>query len=119
MFELRSQQFEQLTKETSQTRAPSKADFIRAVDLATVASIYDNAKAKKVVEWLIANAEHGGWSTYYNRLLWMQDRVNEGTACCFNIYQVPRDQPDQIGRFTRHYPSFVGPDSRARQLRLW
>jgi hypothetical protein len=113
---LRSSQFEQIRKEVQQGRNPSKHDFIRAVELAIILSIYDVAKAKETVDWLQHEAIRGGWNRYYTRLEEFQGYLDQGEPFCFAIYRFNNNSPPV--RYQRRYPSFRGPTPQKRGITL-
>ena len=118
LLELRSGQFEQIRKEVQQGRSPTRYDFIRAVDLGVILSIYDVAKAKEVVGWLQREAAHGGWNEYYRRLEEFQHYLNQGEAFSFTIYRFTNNTRAEIARYIRRYPSFRGPTPEKRGIIL-
>ena len=117
-MELRSGQFEQIRKEVKQGRSPTRYDFIRAVDLSVILSIYNVAKAKEVVGWLQHKAEDGRWNEYYRRFEEFQHYLNQSEAFSFNIYRFTNNTRAVIARYMRRYPSFRGPTPEKRGIML-
>lgn len=119
ILELRSQQFAQIKKEIQNKREPCIDDFIRAVDLAVLLSIYDNAKAKGVVEWLQTQASDGGWDAYKPQLDKFHDYVDRGMSYYCQIYIATKGTDSQVLRYARRSPSFRGPNTEKRGIVLW
>lgn len=119
LLELRSQQFAQIKKEIQNRRDPCIEDFIRAVDLAVLLSIYDNARAKGVVKWLQINAMNGGWDVYKPQFENFHDYLDRGMSYYCQIYIATKDSGPEMFRYARRCPSFVGPNPDELGLILW
>ena len=116
---LRSSQFDKIKKDTLKNRDPDINDFIRAVDLGVIYSLYDNKKAKEVVKWLQLNAEKGDWTEYQPQLVNFADSLNKGNSYYCQLYIAKKKSEKQSFRFSRRLPSFLGPDTNKRDVVLW
>jgi len=114
--ELRSAQLEQIKKEIEQGRTPGWKDFVRVNDLAILLGTAKDYKcALEVVDWLILEAERGGWTAYLSPLKRMQKRYSDGEKFYYNIYVNKKiDVFPEEYRYSRRLPSFQGPARRKR-----
>ena len=120
LLKLRSEQFKQIKREIYQDgRFPTLQDFIRAVDLAVLLSIYDNPSAKEVVDWLQRESDRGDWAAYRGSLYEFQSHLSRNRAFNFNIYTSTKSRVGEEPRYGRRYPSFRGPNPEERGLVLW
>jgi outer membrane lipoprotein-sorting protein len=112
---LRSAQFDQIRNDTIQGQSPAWKDFVRVNDLAILLGfLKDYDEGLKVVDWLILEAERGGWMAYLNPLKKMQRQYSNGEKFNYNIY-VPKNEafPEEY-RYFRRLPSFKGPMQKKR-----
>jgi hypothetical protein len=72
----------------------------------------DPNEAVTVVDWLIQNAQHGGWEACLDTLKWMQPLLAQGRGVGFNIYcPIKPGYPEEF-RYGGRPPSFKGPCAR-------
>lgn len=111
--ELRMAQFEQIKRELEEGQMPTWEDFVRVNDLAILLGRAGDFKsAQDAAEWLIQQAEQGGWSAYMEPLKNMQRNFNEGERFNYNISVARKvDFPEEF-RYARRLPSFRGPKKR-------
>jgi hypothetical protein len=113
LIELRAQQFEQIKNELGQGRQPTWADFVRVNDLALLHGLAgEYESALEVAEWLIANADPGGWTAYMEPLEDMERCFSQGEHFGYNIQGAKGEFPADIFRYARRLPSFKGPRER-------
>lgn len=113
LIELRSVQFEQIKRELERGRVPLWKDFVRVDDLALLLGISKNYEsALEAAEWLIIEAEHGGWTAYMQPLKSMQQHFAEGEKYFFNTQRATQCEFPEEFRHSRRLPSFKGPKNR-------
>ncbi len=113
LMELRSAQFGQIKRELEKGRSPVWEDFVRVNDLAVLLSrAGDFESAQAVTEWLIKEAERGGWSAYLAPLEGMLRNFNEGKGFGYNINVATKVGFPEESRYGRRLPSFRGPKKR-------
>ncbi len=113
LMELRIAQFEQMRRELEEGRAPIWEDFVRVNDLAALLGrAGDFESAQDAAEWLIQEAERGGWSAYMEPLKNMQRNFNEGKTLNYNITVARKVGFPEGFRYGRRLPSFRGPKKR-------
>lgn len=113
LIELRGAQFEQIKRELEEGRTPIWEDFVRVNDLASLLGIAgDFESAQDVAEWLIREAERGGWSAYLEPLGNMRTNFNEGKRFGYNISVARKVDFPEAFRYGRRLPSFKGPQKR-------
>ena len=90
---------------------PVWEDFVRANDLARLLSKSgDFESAQRVVEWLIREADRGGWEYYMLPLTELQQELREGKRYRFKIYTSKKPDFPERYRYSRRLPSFKGPN---------
>jgi outer membrane lipoprotein-sorting protein len=110
LTELRSAQFEQMKKELEQGRPPAWDDFVRVNDLAILLGFSDDYEhAEELANWLISEAERGGWTAYMDPLKKMQNRFNKGEHFYYNVLRRTKSEFPEEFRYGRRLPSFKGP----------
>ncbi|MFC1635265.1 hypothetical protein ACFL5Z_10530 [Planctomycetota bacterium] len=113
LTELRMAQFEQIKRELEEGRAPIWEDFVRVNDLAALLSrAGDFESAQEAAEWMIKEAERGGWAAYMAPLENMQRNFNEGKGFSYNISVATKVSFPEESRYGRRLPSFRGPQKR-------
>ncbi len=117
VFGLRSKQFEQVRSEVEKGRTPTLEDFLRGFDLASLLQRHDKPAAKKVVQWLRANALAGGWGGESDLLAMFENALDDGMNFGANLYTVPHEKfPEEYRYVSRKLPSFRGPEERGASL---
>lgn len=113
LTELRMAQFEKIKRELEEGRAPTWEDFVRVNDLASLLGrAGDFESAQDSAEWLIQEAERGGWSAYMEPLKNMQRHFNESETLNYNISVARKVDFPEGFRYGRRLPSFKGPKKR-------
>jgi hypothetical protein len=113
LLEIRAAQFRQICEEVEAGRKPVWDDFARGCDLAYLSGGgRDPNEAVTVVDWLIQNAQDGGWEACLDTLKWMQPLLAQGQGVGFNIYcPIKPGYPEEF-RYGGRPPSFKGPYRR-------
>jgi hypothetical protein len=115
ILNLRLEQFDLIKTETEGGYLPVWEDFVRATDLAILYGESENFDAAgNVVEWLIQQADTGGWTAYLKPLERMQHNFSQHTSCMFSIYTPLTSGITDEFRYARRLPSFKGPDPDKR-----
>lgn len=112
LIEFLSLQFEQIKRELEQGRMPTWDDFVRVNDLAIlhgISDVVDSQSAKEAADWLIREADRGGWTAYMKPLRKMQHLFNEGERFNYNILRRTKSEFPEEFRYGRRLPSFKGP----------
>ncbi len=112
LTELRSLQFEQIQRERDSGRAVDWCDFVRVNDLAFLYSKVDFDMALIAAQWLLDNAEAGGWTAYLQPLKDMHEHFTQGQRSGFNIYAHTNTSYPEEFRYSRRMSSFKGPAGR-------
>ncbi len=115
ILNLRLEQFGLIKAQMEGGYLPAWEDFVRATDLAILFGESENFDAARdVVEWLIQQADTGGWTTYLKPLERMQHNLSQRTSCMFSIYTPLTSGFSDRFRYARRLPSFKGPDPDKR-----
>lgn len=115
ILNLRLEQFGLIKTETEGGYLPVWEDFVRATDLAILYGESENFDAAgDVVEWLIQQADTGGWAAYLKPLERMQHNLSQQTSCMFSVYTPLTSGFADEFRYARRLPSFKGPDPDKR-----
>jgi hypothetical protein len=113
LIKLRTEQFDQIAQELDQGRQPVWVDFVRVNDLALLLGLAGKYEsALELAQWLIANAEAGGWTAYMEPLKDMQHCFSQGEHFFYNIQGAKGQRRAEIFRYARRLPSFKGPRER-------
>jgi len=117
LTKLRLAQFEQIKKEIEQGLAPTWKDFVRINDLAILfGGEKDYESGLEVIDWLILEANRGGWSAYLNPIKKMQKNYSVSKKFNYNIYVPKMDVFPEEYRYGRRLPSFQGPEHKKRLI---
>lgn len=118
LLSLRSEQYDQIKKKIGKGGIPVWEDFVRINDLGWLLHrTNDYQSARKVVEWLIQNADNGGWKAYIQPLTKWQQLLAEGkTKYNYNIYIATKTSLSEELKYCRRLSSFKGPEQEKRGL---
>jgi hypothetical protein len=117
MRQLRSEQYEQIKKNIQAGQEPTWADFVRVNDLVHIEDLTKNTEpALNALEWLIQNAEKGGWQAYIEQLNRKRKCIEKDVYHGFPIFTDGKDEVEEA-RYLRRFPSFKGPRVKERGIR--
>jgi hypothetical protein len=116
MFALRQKQFALVQNQKKEGYKLTFQDFLRVNDLIRlyrytpgVDSDHANEQGLILVNWLLENAQQGGWDYYQQKLKRYQSRLTKGRGYAFTIF-ITKDK--NRAQFDRRLPSFRGPKNR-------
>jgi hypothetical protein len=110
---LRAETYTQARKEIEQGRAFTWADLARTADYTQLWSTHEPKKAAEAFEWALS---HTSSAMYPDLRATVLDRLRQGRAVSFGIYEKTRAKYPRDFVYARRLPSYRGPNPDARGL---